>query len=113
MGYEISEGAAAAAMFLGDKEYKACAGSAYSVNGTTYQSGEEAVTKVMEKLYDNLDNVVMSTEEMTQYQGWFNPKTETQGTNKGKPFLEIPFKGKGKDSKLTAVIHGCSAARGI
>ena len=113
MAYEISEGAAAAAMFLGDAEYKACAGSAYSVNGTTYQSGEEAVTKVMEKLYDNLDNVVMSTEEMTQYQGWFNPKTETQGTNKGKPFLEIPFKGKGKDSKLTAVIHGCSAARGI
>ena len=108
MAYEISEGAAAAAMFLSDAEYKACAGSGYE--GV---SGEKAVIKVMEKLYDNLDNVVMSPEEMKQYQGWFNPKTETQGTNKGKPFLEIPFKGKGKDSKLTAVIHGCSAARGI
>jgi hypothetical protein len=113
MAYEISEGAAAAAMFLGDAEYKACTGSAYVDGGTTYQSGEEAVIKVMEKLYDNLKNVVMSDEEMKQYQGWFNPNTETQGKNKGKSFLEIPFKGKGKDSKLTAVIHGCSAARGI
>ena len=52
MAYEISEGAAAAAMFLSDKEYDACTGSAYVDGGTTYQSGEKAVIKVMEKLYD-------------------------------------------------------------
>ena len=102
MAYEISEGAAAAAMFLKDSDYK-------KLNGGT----EAAAVEVMGLIYKNLDNVIMSGEERIQYKGWFNPNKETKGKHKGTPFLEIPFKGKGKDARLTAVIHGCSAAMGI
>ena len=96
MAYEISEGAAAAAIFLEDAEYGACEGKKYE--GV---EGEAAIIKVMGKLYDNLKNVEMSSSK-TQYEKWFNPAN-----------LNTTIANKGKDSKLTAVIHGCSAAQGI
>ena len=81
MAYEISEGAAAAAMFLSDTEYKAC------------ETGdEEAVIKVMGKIHANLDNVEMSGGEEVKYKAWFDT-TE----------LDTVISNKGKDSKLTAV----------
>ena len=85
MAYEISEGAAAAAMFLSQSDYA-------KLNKGT----EAAVVEVMGLIYKNLDNVIMSAEERIQYKGWFNPNKETKGKHKGTPFLEIPFKGKAK-----------------
>ena len=60
----------------------------------------------MEKLYNNLDNVIMSSEERIQYKGWFNPNKETKGKNKGKPFLEIPFKGSFKRNGKKRPFYG-------
>ena len=90
MAYEISEGAAAAAMFLSQADYR-------ELNKGT----EAAVVNVMGKIHANLKNVEMSSSK-TQYEKWFNPAN-----------LNTTIANKGKDSKLTAVIHGCSAARGI
>ena len=91
MAYEISEGAAAAAMFLTQTDYR-------ELNKGT----EAAVVNVMGKIHANLANVQMSQGERIQYKAWFNPKT-----------LNKTIANKGKDSKLTAVVQGCSAARGI
>ena len=91
MAYEISEGAAAAAMFLSQSDYS-------ELNKGT----EAAVVNVMKKMHANLKNVEMSQNERMHYEKWFNPTT-----------LSTTFANKGKDSKLTAVVQGCSAARGI
>ena len=91
MAYEISEGAAAAAMFLSQADYR-------ELNKGT----EAAVVTAMGKIHANLANVEMSQGERTQYKNWFDPKT-----------LNKTIANKGKDSKLTAVVQGCSAARGI
>ena len=91
MAYEISEGAAAAAMFLSQSDYN-------KLNKGT----EAAVVDVMGKMHANLKNVEMSQNERMHYEKWFNPTT-----------LSKTFANKGKDSKLTAVVQGCSAARGI
>ena len=55
-------------------------------------------------IYDNLDNVVMSDNELKQYKEWFDPTNAME---------DIVINEKGKDARLTAILHGYSAARGI
>ena len=91
MAYEISEGAAAAAVLLKSTELKI-----EKVN-----SIDKLIT-AMGVLHKNLDNVVMSDSERIQYKAWFNVDD-----------LDKEIANKNKDAKLTAVLHGYSAARGI
>ena len=91
MAYEISEGAAAAAVLLKSTELEI-----EKVN-----SIDKLIT-AMGVLHKNLDNVVMSDSERIQYKAWFNVDD-----------LDKEIANKNKDAKLTAVLHGYSAARGI
>ena len=81
MAYEISEGAAAAAMFLSQSDYA-------KLNKGT----EAAAVEVMGLIHKNLDNVKMSGEEKIQYKGWFNPNKTPKGyKDKGKLKEDVPF----------------------
>ena len=84
MAYEISEGAAAAAVLLKSSELKI-----EKVN-----SIDKLIT-AMGVLHKNLDNVVMSDSERIQYKAWFNVDD-----------LDKEIANKNKDAKLTAVLHG-------
>ena len=96
MAYEISEGAAAGALFL----------SPTMLNSMTAGKSEADVKKVMALIFANLERVNFgSTTEKTRYKTWFNPNN--LNLSKTKAF------GKDKNAKLTAVVHGCSAALGI
>ena len=94
MAYEISEGAAAAALLLSNTELNKLK--------TTSESDYNYLITAMGLIYDNLDNVVMSDPEMRQYKAWFDVTR-----------LDEEIAGKNKDAKLTAVLHGYSAAKGI
>ena len=96
MAYEISEGAAAAALLLSTTELE-------KLKGKT-EADYNYLPTAMGLIYDNLTNVVMSPAELKQYQAWFNPKNA---------MVSKIIDGKGKDARLTAVLHGYSAARGI
>ena len=91
MAYEISEGSAAAALFIPENELAA---------GLNSENIVEALGKIHEIIISN--KIVMSENERTQYEIWFNP-------NK----LDEEFKKKGKSAKLTAIVHGYSAALAI
>ena len=97
MAYEISEGAAAAALLLPNSELDS------KLTGTT-EADYNYLPTAMGKIYNNLKNVVMSPAELTQYQAWLDPKNA---------MVSKIIDGKGKDARLTAVLHGYSAARGI
>ena len=93
MAFEISEGAAAGALFLDS----ATLGSMKV--GTT----EKVIVKAMSQIHKNLKSKVkMSPAEKARYLTWFDPKNVDK-TN---------FK-MNKAAKLTAVVQGCSAALGI
>ena len=64
MAYEISEGAAAAALLLSNTELNKLK--------TTSESDYNYLITAMGLIYDNLDNVVMSDPEMRQYKAWFD-----------------------------------------
>ena len=91
MAYEISEGAAAAAVLLKSTEL-----------GIDKVNSIDKLITAMGVLHKNLDNVVMSDSERIQYKAWFNVDD-----------LDKEIANKNKDAKLTAVLHGYSAARGI
>ena len=96
MAYEISEGAAAAALLLPTLELD-------KLEGAT-EFAYNYLPTAMGLIYDNLDNVVMSDNELKQYKEWFDPTNAME---------DIVINEKGKDARLTAVLHGYSAARGI
>ena len=96
MAYEISEGAAAAALLLPTSELD-------KLEGAT-EFAYNYLPTAMGLIYDNLDNVVMSDNELKQYKEWFDPTNAME---------DIVINEKGKDARLTAVLHGYSAARGI
>ena len=96
MAYEISEGAAAAALLLPTSELD-------KLEGAT-EFAYNYLPTAMGLIYDNLINVVMSSAELKQYQAWFDPANA---------MVSKTIDGKGKDARLTAVLHGYSAARGI
>jgi hypothetical protein len=91
MAYEISEGAAAAAVLLKSNQL-----------GIEKVNSIDKLITAMGVLHKNLDNVVMSDSERIQYKAWFDVNT-----------LDKEIANKNKDAKLTAVLHGYSAARGI
>ena len=94
MVYEISEGAAAAALLLPNVELNKLKG--------TSEAEYNYLETAMGLIYDNLDNVVMSDPERRQYKAWFDVTR-----------LDEEIANKNRDAKLTAVIHGYSAAKGI
>jgi hypothetical protein len=94
MAYEISEGAAAAALLLPNVELNKLKG--------TSEAEYNYLETAMGLIYDNLDNVVMSDPERRQYKAWFDVTR-----------LDEEIANKNRDAKLTAVIHGYSAAKGI
>ena len=96
MAYEISEGAAAAALLLSTTELE-------KLKGKT-EADYNYLPTAMGLIYDNLTNVVMSPAELKQYQAWLDPANA---------MVSKTIDGKGKDARLTAVLHGYSAARGI
>ena len=96
MAYEISEGAAAAALLLSTTELD-------KLKGKT-EADYNYLPTAMGLIYDNLTNVVMSPAELKQYQAWLDPANA---------MVSKTIDGKGKDARLTAVLHGYSAARGI
>ena len=92
MAYEISEGAAAAAVLLKSNQL-----------GIDKVNSIDKLITAMEVLYNSLDNVVFTSDaERDQYKAWFNVDD-----------LDKEIANKNKDAKLTAVLHGYSAARGI
>ena len=92
MAYEISEGAAAAAVLLRSTEL-----------GIDKVNSIDKLITAMGVLHKNLDNVVFTSDiERKQYKDWFDVNT-----------LDKEIANKNKDAKLTAVLHGYSAARGI
>ena len=93
MAYEISEGAAAGALFLSDT----------TLNSMKVGQDDEYVKSVMAQIHTNLKSgkVVMGN-SAARYLAWFDP-------NKA---YKTEFK-MNKEAKLTAVVHGCSAALGI
>ena len=98
MAYEISEGAAAGALFLSEPML-----NSMKVIG----ADKEAIMSVMTQLHINLKDstkVEMGT-SASRYKTWFDPKNIN--LPKDKAF------GKNMDAKLTAVVQGCSAALGI
>ena len=93
MAYEISEGAAAGALFLSDT----------TLNSMKVGQDDEYVKSVMAQIHTNLKSgkVVMGN-SAARYLAWFDPEKA----------YETEFK-MNKEAKLTAVVHGCSAALGI
>ena len=92
MAYEISEGAAAAALLLKPTEL-----------GIDKVNSIDKLKTAMRVLHKSLDNVVFTSDtERDQYKAWFNVDD-----------LDTEIANKNKDAKLTAVLHGYSAARGI
>jgi hypothetical protein len=91
MAYEISEGAAAAAMFVSENELRGL--------------NKNNIMIAMKTVYDNIKSntkVIMSNEERTDYEKWFNPD-----------LVDKKYKRKNKAAKLTAIVHGYSAALAI
>lgn len=91
MAIEISEGAAAAAMLLSTTQLK-------KLNTKTLES---ALTTIHNIIKDP-DKINMSNLERDQYSAWFDPTT-----------LDKIISKKNKDAKLTAIVHGYSAALAV
>ena len=91
MAIEISEGAAAAAMLLTRNELT-------KLYDKTLIS---AVTKI-HKIIKDPKKINMSPLERTQYSDWFDPST-----------LDKTIAKANKDAKLTAIVHGYSAALAV
>jgi len=91
MAIEISEGAAAAAMLLTRNELT-------KLNDKTLIS---ALTKI-HKIIKDPKKINMSPLERTQYSDWFDPST-----------LDKTIAKANKDAKLTAIVHGYSAALAV
>jgi hypothetical protein len=92
MAFEISEGAAAAALLLSKRDLES------NINSTN-------ILSIMQKIYNFIidpNAINMSNAERRQYSAWFDPRT-----------IEDSVDGKSKDARLTAVLHGISGARGI
>ena len=91
MAYEISEGAAAGALFLSDT----------MLNSMKVGVDQEKIMPVMTQIHKNLKKVEMGN-SASRYLTWFDPKR-----------VEKKEFDKDKAAKLTAVVQGCSAALGI
>ena len=95
MAYEISEGAAAGALFLDPT----------ILGSMSAAKTEEGMIEVMKQIHKNLNDpslVNQSAAEKERYSIWFDPEKVD----------ETEFK-MDKAAKLTAVVQGCSAALGI
>ena len=95
MAYEISEGAAAGALFLDPT----------TLGSMSAAKTEEGMIEVMTQIRKNLNDpslVNQSAAEKERYSIWFDPEKVN----------ETEFK-MDKAAKLTAVVQGCSAALGI
>jgi hypothetical protein len=90
MAIEISEGAAAAAMLLKTSELK-----------ITNNNVKAAMKKVHDIIKDT-KKVHMSNVERQQYLDWFDPDT-----------IDKTVKKKNPDARLTAIVHGFSAALAV
>jgi hypothetical protein len=92
MAYEISEGAAAAALFIPENE----------LNETLTSANIEAALKKIYNIISDNQKIHMSKAERTEYMTWFNPSK-----------LDETYNRVTKTGKLTAIVHGYSAAIGI
>ena len=97
MAYEISEGAAAGAFFLDPT----------TLGSMKVGIEKKKIIEVMTLLHTNLKDKtkIKLGASYDRYTTWFDPKKID--LPKDKAF------GKNTDAKLTAVVHGCSAALGI
>jgi hypothetical protein len=93
MAYEISEGAAAGALFLSDT----------ILNSMKIGKNDEYVKSVMAQIHTNLKSGKVEMGSSTsRYLTWFDPNR-----------VDITEFKMNKAAKLTAVVQGCSAALGI
>ena len=91
MAYEISEGAAAAALLLSTNELN--------------KLNTKNLIPAMRKIYNIIKHpskIKMSAPEREAYSAWFNPDTITQTILKANP-----------DARLTAIVHGYSTALAV
>jgi len=94
MAYEISEGAAAGAMWI-----------PYNTLKSLKLDSIKNIKNAMQLIYSNLNNnakVIGSSSEKNAYKAWLNPSKNFGKANDG----------KGWDARVTAIIHGYSSALG-